>query len=80
MVPLTPFLQRKLVHVHKETRIKAQVVLLVLQTRRMHLPRHDVDVHMVHTGVRVCARFDFGEPVAAGWEERVALRGWWWVG
>ena len=65
MKPLTPLLQRKLIHLHQEARIEAQVMLLMLHTWRMHVPTHDVNMHMIHTRMRMRARFDLGQPVAA---------------
>lgn len=77
--PLAALLQRELFHTHKEARVEAQIVLFVFQARRMHLTRHDVDMHVVHARMRMHACFDFGQPVPAWREEGVALLWWWWI-
>jgi hypothetical protein len=64
LIPLAPLFKRKLIHAHKETRIKTQIVLFVLQTRALHVHRQDVDVHVVHARVGVHAYFDLGRPIA----------------
>lgn len=75
MEPLAPLWQRQLVQAHQKRRVEAEIVLLVLQARRVHIAAENVDVHVVHRRVRVHACHDVGGVVAVWWEERGAC-GW----
>jgi hypothetical protein len=67
---LTLLLKRKLVHAHQEACGKAQIMLLVLDPRRVHVATKNVDVQMVHTRVRVHACDDLPRVVSAWCEVR----------
>ena len=77
--PWTPLFQRKLIQPYQETSVEAEIMLLMLHPRRIHVAAEDVNVQMVHRRMRMHACDNIFGPVAAWGQESGVLRGGWWV-
>jgi hypothetical protein len=73
VVPLATFLQRKVIDWDEEGRIEAQIMLLVLHAGRMHIPTHDMHMHMIHRRMCMHADLDISKPVSPRRKHCLAL-------